>query len=364
VQYAGYSQSGGTPTGKAIIESGFRLLDIELAHVRGATGSNYLSKPEEHEGRLNSTRKLLKRIQELPAGDQNELAELLHDGEIKLPFPSIWEAHQELALAIQRMDARTWHEMEGFLKITEFRTAKGAGPHYPLHPELYPLLSPEAKGVVSEFMGYPMELQNRMLSWGRTRAESPAECWMRLHPQIKWVNISEAGLFELMLDSTNVEYNGQGAIKCEINGTKIEFRGDVNALPGQKIRLRFNADNPFAAWAQDEQGRVLGTLHKVERVSYHDAQTMRERVEVKAVNLAHAVQAVRTLEMQNPVAINQIHDSAHLAALLSNLEGPTARPTPTATIQSPHSTALLHTAEATEPTPGPDADATWAAVYG
>lgn len=364
VQYGGHSQSGGTPTGKAIIESGFRLLDIELAHVRGATGRNYLHKPEEHQGRITATQQILRRINSLPASSQNELAELVQEGDLKLPFPSIWEAHDELALAIQRMDARTWHDMEGFLKVQEFRTSPDSGIYYPLNRELVPLLTTEAQAAVRDFLALPETFQNRFLGWGRRRSESPAECWLRLHPQVKWAQISEAALFELMLDCTTVTWPGHGSVKCEIAGEKVEFRGQLHDVaPGSKIRLRLNADNPFAAWAQDDLGRVLGTLQKVERVGYHDAQTMRERVEFKAVALAHATQAVRTLEMQNSDAVKNITDSAHLAALLSNLETETARPKASATIQSPSSAKLLQTATATD-APTHDDDAAWDAIYG
>lgn len=361
VQNAGFTQSGGTPTGKAMIESSFRLLDLELAHVRGATGRNYIFKPEEHEGRLGATRKLLDRINTLSIPDRNEVAEMMQAGDLKLPFPSIWEAHHELSLAIQRMDARTWHDCEGFLTVHEFRTSPDSAIYYPLNKELLPSLDSAALGIVRDFFSFPESLQNRMLGeWGRKRAESPAECWMRLMPSIKWARISDASLFELMLDTVVIEYKGQGGVKCEIGGNKIEFRGDIDAQPGQRVRLRTNFDNPFAAWAQDEAGRVLGMLERVERIAYHDAQTMRERAEFKAVQLARATQTIRVLEAHDPDAMQRMSDNAFAEHLLTTLEGD--KPTPSATISSPTSDRLLAAVEAKPDTSDAEIDAIAAAM--
>lgn len=361
VQNAGFTQSGGTPTGKAMIESSFRLLDLELAHIRGATGRNYLHKPEDHEHRLGHTRRLLDRINSLTLTDREEVATLMQTGDLKLPFPSIWEAHHELSLAIQRMDARTWHECEGFITVHEFRTSPDSSLYYPLNKELLPLLDKKALCMVREFFDYPETLQNRMLGeWGRKRAESPAECWMRLMPTIKWARISDAGLFELMLDSIPHEYKGQGTVKVEIAGQKIEFRGPIDVQPGTKIKLRTNFDNPFAAWAQDEAGRVVGTLERVERIAYHDAETMRERAEFKAVQLARATQSIRVLEAHDPDAVQRMSDNAFAEHLLTTLEGD--KPTHSATISSPLSDRLLGAVAAKPDTADAEIDAIAAAM--
>lgn len=341
VQQAGFKQSGGTPTGKAIIESGFRLFDIELAHIRGATGRNYLHKPEEHEGRLQHTRDLIQRVQALPDHDRAVMGELVKSGDVKLPFPSLWEAHEEIHLAIQRMDARTWHEMEGFLRVTEFRTSADSAVYYPLNKELFPLLSSDSQATIKDFLEAPEAWQNRFLAYGRQRAESSAEAWLRLSRSVPWVKISEASLFELMLDMARTRYNGQGSVRLEIEGRRVEFRGDIDAAPGDELLLRFNADNPAAVWVQDRAGRVLGTMRRDDRVHYHDAEGLRDRAEFKAISLAHAVQNVRTMEMTNPDARKQIDDNANVAALLTAFEDAHARPVPVATIQSESSDALV-----------------------
>lgn len=355
-QHASFKQSGGTPTGKAIIESGFRHFNTELAHIRGATGRNYIHKPEEHQGRLNHTRDLIKRVQALPDAARADLGELVKSGDVSLPFPSLWEAHEEIHLAIQRMDARTWHEMEGFLRVREFRTAADSKLFYPLNKELWHTLSSEAQDTVKDFLEAPTAWKNRMLGYGRERAESSAEAWLRLSRETPWVRISEAALFECMLDSAKLKYGGNNAVRIEVGGQKVEFRGEIDAAPGAELKLLFNADHPEAVWVQDRQGRVLGTMERSDRVHYHDAETMRERAEFKAVSLAHAVQSVRTLEMTNPDARKQIADNANVAALLSAFEDEHARPVPVATIRSESSEQLVAVAtKATKKKRGKDA---------
>lgn len=361
VKMSGYKQSGGTPTGKAIIESGFRLFDRELSHIRGATGSNYTVKPEEHQGRLNAANKLLERVRDLSVTRQNELAEGVKSGETKFPFASLWEAHEEIALAMQRMDARDWHEMEGFLQVHEFRTSPDSSIYYPLNRELAELRSTEDQAIIREFlMETPEAWQKRMgpRGWGRSRAESSAECWLRLAGKVPFVSISRAALCELLLDAQTAKWPGTGEIRLEIAGEKIAFRGRIEAEANQVLRFRFNADAPRAVWVQDQAGRILGTLARSERLSYHDAEGIREAAQFKASALGRALHEVRGLELSNPNEIREIQDDANLAALMSAFEGEQARPVPVAAIQCETSEALLSAMEAT-PENLPDETDAW-----
>ncbi|GAA5137497.1 hypothetical protein GCM10023213_14320 [Prosthecobacter algae] len=341
-QMASFRQSGGTPTGKAPIESKFRLFDIELAHVRGATGRNYIHKPEEHQGRLNAASALIKRARALSPMDQSDLAQLTQQGDVKMPFPSLWEAHQEIHLAIQRMDARTWHKMEGFLEVAEFRTDPQGTTFYPLHEALFEQQSKDTQELIKEFLTYPDSLQNRMLSWGRVRAESSAECWLRLLKGVSFVKVSDAGLAELLLDSITAEWPGTGAIRLDIAGDKIEFKGRLeDVLPKTKLRFRFNQDAPSAVWVQDLAGRPLGTLNREDRAHYHDADALKDRAAFKAAELARGIQEVRRYELSSPDAIAALQDNLNTAALMTAFEGPHAAPVPVATIHSETSEALV-----------------------
>lgn len=341
VGMASYKQSGGTPTGKAIIERNFGVFDRELAHVRGATGRNYLHKPEEHQGRLMAAKQLVDRARDLSVVDQNELAEGIKDGLFKFPFPSLWEAHQEIAQAIQRMNARTWHAMEGFLQITEFRTSPDSSIYYPLHAEIAVQKSTEDQAMIREFFDYPETLQDRMIKWGRTRAESSHECWLRLGAKATFVSISQASLYELLMDGQTREWHGTGAVKLEIAGQTLEFRGQIEAEAGVKLRFRYNQDAPEMAWVQDLQGRVLGTLKRHDRIGYHDAEGLRADKAHKAQLLARGIQQVRVLEMHNPNAISQLEDNENLSALMSAFEDDHGRIKPVAAIASETSDALI-----------------------
>jgi hypothetical protein len=356
---ASFRQTGGTPTGKPVIESKFRLLDIELAHVRGATGRNYIHKPEELSGRLQATKQLIDRARDLPELAQSDLAELVLSGKVKPPFTSLREAHDEIGSAIARMDARTWHEMEGFLTVPEFRTAPDSGMFYPLHRELFDGLTKDEKDMVQEFYTYPEALQTRMVAqWGRVRAETSAECWLRLCRGVPWLSISQAAVFDLLCDAQPHEYKGTHSIRLNIAGQGTEFRGRLDAAPGTKLVCRFNAENPEAIWVQDHAGRVLTTMARVERLGFQDAAAHREAAEFKATNLARAIQQVRMYEANDPAARAEIQDRADLAALMDTFEGEHARPVPAAMLISESSDELVAAAEGrTRGTPPPQDDA-------
>lgn len=347
-----FKQTGGTPTGKPVIESGFRRLDIELAHVRGGTGSNYIAKPEEHQGRLNAAQALIKRARELPDQARADLATLTQSGALKFPFVSLREAHEEIGLAIQRLDARTWHEMEGFLQVPEFRTSADSKIFYPLHRDLFPQLSTADQSIVMEFFTYPEALQKRMTEeWGRIRAESAAECWLRLSRGVPWLSISQSAVFDLLCDAKSTEYKGTNSVRLDIAGQSLEFRGRLDLAPGSKITCRFNAENPEALWIQDQAGRVLATMNRVERVGFQDVEAHRSAAEFKAVALAKAVQAVRMYEGNDPTAMAEIQDNANLAAIMDAFEGEHARPRPTAMIVSESSDELVAASQRRSPRP-------------
>lgn len=350
VKMASFKQSGGTPTGKPVIESMFRRFDGYLAHVRGATGRNYIHRPEELAGRLQSTQALIERARDLPALAASDLAQLTLNGSLKFPFPSLREAHAEIGEAIQLMDARTWHEMEGFLQIPEFRTSPDSSLFYPLHRDLFDTLSKDAQGIVQEFFTYPEALQRRMSGtdrgeWGRVRAESSAECWLRLARGVPWLSISQAAVFDLLCDAKTVEYRGTNSVRLDIYGHACEFRGNLTANAGDKIVCRYNAEAPEALWIQDPLGRLLGTMKRVERIGFHDADAHREAATFKAVALAHAVQQVRMFELNDPAALREIQDRANLAAMMDAFEGEHARPIPSAMLTSETSDALVAAAE-------------------
>ncbi|MES2597212.1 MAG: hypothetical protein V4662_17830 [Verrucomicrobiota bacterium] len=355
VKMSSYRERGGTPTGKPQIESGFRLLDLELAHLRGATGSNYTKKHGEHEARLSAAKKLVERARDLPVEQRNKLAEMVKSGDVKFPFLSIWEAHQEIADAMQRMDARDWHEMEGFLKVEEFRTSQDSTLYLPLNPELAFTRSNDEQEMIREYLvDYPESLQNRMKSWGRSRRESSVECWKRLGLGAAFVRISHASLFELLLDVHVKPWSGTGEVMLEIQGEKIFFRGQIDAKPNQMLRFNFNADEPRAVWALDEAGHCLGTLKPVERVHYHDTEGKRALADFKATVLQGGFHEVRRYELSNPADIENFTDDAALAQLMTNLEGDQGRIVPVATLHSETSAALLAEVERSMTLPKPE----------
>jgi hypothetical protein len=348
-----YREHGGTPTGKPQIESKFRLFETCLSHSRGWTGRNYLSKPQELEDRKLETRKLLKRMEALPAQVQEELTSKVQHDEMRLPFLSLWEAHEQIGHAFAAMDTRMWHEMEGFLRVREFRTAPDSVLYYPLNPELLPLQNRDARETIQTFLSTPIDWQNKFLAWGRERAESSAECWQRLAAQQPWVKIGENSMYELLMDHKASEWNGTGSVRIEVAGRAVEFRPLKDALPLQiqaksKVIVRYNEDAPELAIIQDAAGRVLGSLLRSDRTHYHDLEGKRGQAEFKAVTLAHALQEVKVYDSLNPESIRELKDRETVAAFMSPFEGEHGAVTPEATITDAQSDALVQAVAAAQ----------------
>jgi hypothetical protein len=359
-----YREHGGTPTGKPQIESKFRLFETFLSHCRGWTGRNYLSKPQELEDRKVETRKLLNRMADLPAAAREELALAVKSDSMRLPFMTLWEAHQKIGEAFALMDSRMWHEMEGFLRVREFRTAPDSVLYYPLNPELLPFQNSAARDTIREFLDSPTNWQNKFLGWGRERAESSAECWTRLAGQVPWIKVSENSMYELLLDHKPTEWNGTGSVRIDVAGTTVEFRPLPGALPLQipaksKVIVRYNEDAPELAIIQDPAGRVLGSLLRSDRTHYHDLAGKREQAEFKAITLAHSLQEVKVYDSLNPESIRELEDRENLAAFMSPFEGAHAAVIPSATVTNKDSDDLAKAtkkAKAAQPKPVSAAD--------
>ncbi len=347
VRIGGYAEKGGSPTGKANHESGFKLFDIELAHVRGQFGSNYTVKPDEVDPRMRATQNLLKDPNIAALVDSQNTA-------LRLPFPDLFEAHREVHLALQRIDHRTWHEMEGFLTIHEFRFSKSDPQFRPLHSAHFQFLSADLKEDIKSFLEAPENLQNRWLSYGRKRSESAAECWQRLTSQTPFLGLSKNALGELLLDVSKPQiYAGTNTIRLEIDGKKHEFRGLEHDLqPGQSFIARYNQDNPQSIYLQDCAGRQLGWMDRSDRLHYHDVEGRRAAMEFQAIELHHAMHEVRTMQMAHPDALAELRDQQGLH-LLGNVNG---IPVPVDTLESPSSDELVN-AISRKPRKAPETDA-------
>lgn len=341
VKARGWAERGGAPNGKAPLESKFRLLDIELANVRGQMGSNYTRKPGEYDPAAAATLRLMQGSTLV----NTEAARTL----VKLPFCDLREAHEHLHAALQRMDARTWHAMEGFLEVPEFRYSKGDPVFRPLHPALYAIQLADIQADIAAFASAPEAHQNLWLKYGRTRAESSAECWARLMAGTPFVSISRDSLFELMMDrKTGLTYSGHNALKVEIGGRTIEFRGhEHRLLPGQECQAVFNADRPSHVWLQDHAGRYMGHMEAIARFAYHDDDGRRAALEFQAVQLAHAVREVRSMEMAHPDAMDELMHREGLH-LLSSVDKD-GRPLPVAQVKDADSAALAAAVSGQEP---------------
>jgi hypothetical protein len=312
VKVLGFSEKSGSPNAKALHESGFRLMHIELANVRGQKGRNYMHKPGDADGRDAETMRMLKNAD---AG-----ALINPDGSpLMLPYCDLWEAHEEVNKALRRIDARTVHDMEGFLTVNQFRFSDGDPVFRPLNPELFSLQSAAIQADIQTFLTLPQELQNRFLSYATPRRESPAECWQRLVQVTPFIGLSKGSLFEMMMDvSKPFEYVGTNAVKLDIFKQRLEFTGaDHELVPGCVYHARFNADNPEQIWLQDLAGRCVGTMARAERLDWHDLDGRKRAMGLQLHVLAEAQKEVQTLQLSHPAAIRELQSRERSLHLLN-----------------------------------------------
>jgi hypothetical protein len=267
----GYAEAFGKPRDKRWIESFFNLLEIEIGSIKGQMGNKWENRRGDFNARENIGKKLA------------HLGVLPSLPEAARPFEFIQDAMMQVQDAVLRMENREQHELVNFRTVREWRT--GECDTWKSCDEPF-------------FLALPLEQQNALLAddrTGLTRQETPAErrAWMR--DPAAFTRLSEAALAFMYLDVAVVRYEGLDAISFEFAGSKFEFSGTLqkSARVGEKLTVRFDADNPTHCAVEDERGRVLGAMRIRHAPAFFEQEARAEQLGERQKIIGKALKNIR-----------------------------------------------------------------------
>lgn len=238
----GFPEKGGKPWEKSWVESFFRLLHTTAGHLPGQTGPRYDKQP----GNLPAISSYTERMLSHPALNQEDIAKL------RLPMLALEDAVRIYGALIDLIDHRTDHRMQGFDKITLWRT--GPGESWRPEADLFQLTEAEMQSV---------EI--------RTRLESSAERWQRLcPPPAQWSRVPESMLW-FLLPAERERPIRDGSLTLhlkEASHEALEYWEEGSELlrrhEGRKVCVHFSPDDPSRVSVTTpgpiEQRRFLGSI--------------------------------------------------------------------------------------------------------
>ncbi len=288
-----WGQGKGNFRFKAALESLRNLIHNELGDVAGQTGMDVEHRPEYLHGTLRSASDLLKAVSVLMQ-EKPERAEL-----IKLP---LLEYHSQflplLAETYQRINARTWHKLEGWSAaghmLIEYSVL--ADGHYLLPEQFSELPMPVRNGILEAAQTNPRHLNQRALS--------PQEVWDRGSGSLQRLPAFVVG--ELLGEDYAQERTVEGAyfnefVDGEISAEPLRYEsvladghnGGREQLKDGKYLTFVNPFDPDQMFVHDAQGRCLGIAARARRVSPIDEPALRREFGQRNARLAEMLQPIR-----------------------------------------------------------------------
>lgn len=256
---SGFPERWGNYRGKRWLEVWFAALDIVCGGVKGQMGSDYWSKPGSFDARQAFGNRLCKLLDKCTPDVRAKLA---------LPFEWAGEGHWLVSDAIELLNHRTDHRLEGFEQV-RFFAYDATSTMIPLHPQLAVLHGAEKH--LEAFSKVPQEIQELWLANGGTpRCISPAEKMALMMPRMQ--KPSAEALVDLLFDEVTtwkgdpLIYRGGDVLDIEIKRgrekVKVRFSGALPGLEiGARIIARLDTDRlECGLWVLDEKRRVIGHL--------------------------------------------------------------------------------------------------------
>jgi len=232
----GFIEKSGKAQEKSWLESSWNLTHNMAASLPGQKGSSYQVKPGDLEAKIAYANKLFG----IEGLTDEQLAQLAS------PFMTFVQQAMAYSLIRDRMDRRVDHKMQGFDKLTEFRT--GAGDEW----------KPFAKlGLLTADQQLQVEL--------RERAESSVERWEKLASKCHFVKVPEFLLALLTFTPKKVALRNHAVSFSHIGTgyTFLDMRGDLQGLPdGTQFMSYFDDQAPARLFVTDLQGRPVTVLDR------------------------------------------------------------------------------------------------------
>lgn len=321
---SGYLERWGNYRGKRWLEAWFGPLDIVLGGVKGQMGSDYWSKPGSFDAREAFGHRLTKLLEKCTPEVRAQL---------QLPFEWAGQAHWLISAAVDMLNHRQMHDLEGFEEVRFFRYDVTSAA-FPLCPRLAQLHGAEKH--LQTFLSVPENVQEMWLNNARPRRQSPAEKMALNMPEMEC--LSKDAVLDLMFDEVAtmkrngvkvpLEYRGGNVIDIEARqGRKIEklrFRGHIPGLElGQKVIARLNADRPNCGlWLLDEARRYLGWLEFTEAPTHEDIDGLHRELGSKIAALNAAKKGLNRILHGPTEARQKIGDLERLTGAINTASAP------------------------------------------
>ena len=317
---SGFPERWGNYRGKRWLEVWFAALDIVCGGVKGQMGSDYWSKPGSFDARLAFGNRLNKLLDKCTAEIRASL---------ELPFEWAGAAHWLVSDAIELLNHRQDHRLEGFEQIRFFAFDPSA-PMIPLHPQLAILHGCEQQ--LQRFVKFDTETQTELLNFGGTpRCITPAEKMALQMPRMQRLSVEAA--VDLQFDEVltwqrkPLMYRGGDVIDIEVRRgrekVKVRFHG---ALPGVEIGTRviarLNTDRiECGVWILSEKRQLLGWMAYDKMPTHDDLDGLHRQLgaQIKARN--EAIGIAERLTNNRKDSRKRLGELADLTKTINTLRG-------------------------------------------
>jgi hypothetical protein len=299
----GFAQSGGTPRGKAPLESYFgHRLDVALGACRGQMGSRYQLTHGDMARRLQEARQI------------GGLAPVATDEELTLlmPVEGLAELQTTLLREMRRLEERTDHDLVGFAQLDLWRYAESDPVWRRMDsPDMLSLLGSIGDVGVNALLSRPGCSMSTM--------ESPLMRWERLYDSTRISRLSDAACMDLWRDTRTLTYEGLHRLRVTgARGAEYEFRGRAHTLEaGDVCQVVYDGDTPaLGCILLDSRGRHAGRMEWVPRVDALDSSAIAARMEEQAKAKARVMTAVR-MRHTGPTA-EELEDKTRILTTLGD----------------------------------------------
>ena len=281
--------STGNPRGKSPLESWHNLFHNELADQPGQIG-----KDREHQpARLADQR--------AEAVALNKIGRQLNPeqrSQLKLPFPSVEMAHAATLEAVDRINRREVHDLEGFEKALYWRV-RGAQ-----------AWEPEAALLGSPLAQLPAAQRDALIEYD-ARAESPFQRMQRLSHGQRFAHVPGYLLKSFVEDKRKTGRIDKATFGFELEGRRYEYLPPApeDKLPeGTELVAHFSPFDLNRVHLSDGQGRFVGTWRRFGPFG-RDAAAQAEAQRTRRAYLNYARRRVE--RMGAPDAAQLLADRLH-----------------------------------------------------
>lgn len=297
---SGFPERWGNYRGKRWIEAWFSPLDIVLGGVKGQMGSDYWVKPGSFDARQAFGSRLTRFLDKISPEQRERLS---------LPFEWAGDAHALVGDAIELLNHRTDHQLDGFERVQFFAYDAGAQP-MPLDPQLARLHGTEAH--LEAWHLVPNEVRNLWLTHGMERRISPAEKQAMQMPVME--GLTQSAVIDLLCNRTPSIYKGGDVLDVELKQgrrkVKVRFTGHLPGVElGQTVQLRYMATRlECGAWVCDERGRFIA--HVVQRVAptHEDMEGLQRELGTKIKALGEVKKQMHRIKLGGGAGARQAQE--------------------------------------------------------